>query len=234
MMDTVSRPLIALLIGTVALFGLWFVALKPGGSSSSGSGKQALANYGSDIAKARQAVTTSNRSNAAAAGEAQPQPAQPTKSPAGSTAASTSSTAATSKAATKPSAPASNAAGSKPTSTASKPSSPSAATQHRLDVVTRALDAHKVVALLFYNPASADDRAVARELAAVPRHRGRVVKLAVPLSELSRYTVVTTQVPVNFSPTLVLIDGRGQATTIVGFADRFEISQRLADALAAR
>jgi hypothetical protein len=234
MMDTVSRPLIALLIGTVALFGLWFVALKPGGSSSGSGGKQALSTYGSDIAKARQAVATSNRSNAAAAGEAQPQHAPPATSPARTTAASASTNAAASKSSTKPNAPTARAENSKPSSTVSGASSTTPATQHRLDAVTRALDAHKVVALLFYNPASADDRAVARELDAVPRHHGGVVKLAVPLSELSRYTVVTTQVPVNLSPTLVLIDGRRQATTIVGFADRFEIAERVADALAAK
>ena len=70
-----------------------------------------------------------------------------------------------------------------------------------------------------------------------PRSRrtgSAVVKLAVPLSELARYPVVTTQVPVSESPTLVLIDRAQQATTIVGFADRFEIAQRVDDALAAK
>ena len=38
----------------------------------------------------------------------------------------------------------------------------------RLSAVQRAMHAHKVVALLFYNPAAADDRAVKQELAAVP------------------------------------------------------------------
>jgi hypothetical protein len=52
------------------------------------------------------------------------------------------------------------------------------------------------------------------------------------VSELARYAVVSNQVPVSFSPTLVLIDRSGQASTIVGFADRFEIAQRVADALA--
>jgi hypothetical protein len=44
--------------------------------------------------------------------------------------------------------------------------------------------------------------------------------------------VVTNQVPVNESPTLVLIDAQRHASTIVGFADRFEIAHRVADALA--
>jgi hypothetical protein len=88
--------------------------------------------------------------------------------------------------------------------------------------------------MLFYNPAGADDRAVRQELAAVPTERGRVVKLAVPLADLSRYSVVTSHVAVNESPTLVLIAGTHSATTIVGFADRFEIAQRVTDALAVR
>ncbi len=112
------------------------------------------------------------------------------------------------------------------------PAATPASTHHRVNAVTRALNAHKTLALLFYNPAGADDRAVRNELAAVPVHHGRVVKLAVPLTELSRYQVVTNSVMVSASPTLVLIDGARHASTLVGFADRFEIAQRVADALA--
>ena len=60
------------------------------------------------------------------------------------------------------------------------------------------------------------------------------VEWPVPLREASRYAVVANQVPVSSSPTLVLIDRRQRATTLVGFADGFELSQRVADALAAR
>jgi hypothetical protein len=97
--------------------------------------------------------------------------------------------------------------------------------------VARALAVGKVLALLFYNPAATDDRAVRQELAAVPAHAGRVLKLALPLSQLASYSTVTQQVPVTVSPTLVLVDHQRQASTIVGFADRFEIAQRVADAL---
>jgi hypothetical protein len=93
------------------------------------------------------------------------------------------------------------------------------------------LKANKVIALLFYNSAAPDDRAVKDELAAVPLTGGKVVRLAVPIRELGRYPVVTTQVPVNGSPTLVIINPDQQATTIVGFADGFEIAQRIADAV---
>ena len=104
----------------------------------------------------------------------------------------------------------------------------------RLRVVQRALGQHKVLAMLFYNPTSADDDAVKAELASIPVRGGRVVKLEVPLTELPRYTQVISQVPVNFSPTLVIIDRAQQASEITGFTDRFEIAQRIDQALAVK
>jgi hypothetical protein len=68
----------------------------------------------------------------------------------------------------------------------------------------------------------------------VPGHGGQVFKLAIPLSEGSSYAALTNQVPVNISPTLVIIDRRRHADEVVGFADSFEIVQRLSDALSTR
>jgi hypothetical protein len=45
------------------------------------------------------------------------------------------------------------------------------------------------------------------------------------------YPVVTNQVTIQGSPTLVIIDSSRQAFTLVGFADRFEIAHRIEDAL---
>ncbi len=197
-MGNVSRPLIGLLVATVALFAVWTVALKP---TSSGSSSSSGSTYQSAIAKAHQAVAISAAANAARGGVV------------ASGWAGSHSTPATNPA------PIARAVHVAP------------ATRHRLDAVSRALNEHEVLALLFYNPAAADDQAVKQELAAVPAHGRSLLKLAVPLSELTRYVVVTSQVPVNISPTLVLIDRHRQATTIIGFADRFEIEQRLRDAL---
>ena len=88
--------------------------------------------------------------------------------------------------------------------------------------------------MLFYNPAASDDVAVDHELAAVPTHGGQVVKLAVPVSELTNFAIITQQIPVVTAPTLVLVNSSRQATTITGFADTLEISQRVDDALAAK
>jgi hypothetical protein len=96
-----------------------------------------------------------------------------------------------------------------------------------------ALRSRKALALLFYNPAAPDDQAVRRELGTVPARGGRVFKLAIPLGEINGYSAITDQVPVNLSPTLVLVARNGQTDEIVGYTDPFEVSQRVDDALAA-
>ena len=216
--------MIALLVGTVVFFALWITMLKP---SPKDSGSQNATQYQSAIAKAKAAVGTSAAASIAHGGTvgASTPPggrATPTAgTPAASSAPRTSSTTAQTSASSK------RATGVKSTASTS-----ALAAKHRYDVVTGALTSHRVLALLFYNPAGADDSAVKQELAAVPTAGHKVLKLTVPLNELTRYTVVTNQVPVNQSPTLVVIDPRGHAMTIVGFSDRFEIQQRVEEALA--
>jgi hypothetical protein len=213
----VSRPLIALLVGSVAFFALWTVALKPSSSTGSG-GSSGVGSYQSAIDKAHQAVASSNGPSGAHAGSVATSPASNQAPTRPAPAAATQQTTAAASAV-------------RPIVTARRPAR---AATRRLGVVQEALRQHKVLALLFYNPAAADDRALKSELAAVPTHGARVLELAVPLRELARYTVVTSQVPVNASPTLVLVGRDRRATTIVGFADRFEIAQRVADALATK
>ncbi len=208
----VSRPLVGLLVGTVAFFALWLVALKPSASTSPG-GSQGLGQYQSAIDKAHAAVNLANATSAAHGGTIAAKPAATVK-------------------------PA--AVVVKPATVVVKPATPTpvrpapVTSTSRLQLVQQALRSGKVLALLFYNGAAADDRAVKQELAAVPGHGRRVVKLAIPISELARYTVVTNQVQVSTAPTLVIIDRRHQAVTITGFTDRFEIAQRIADALAVK
>jgi hypothetical protein len=196
---------------------VWTVALKPKGA---GSGSQGLGSYQPAINAAHRAVSTADHASAAAGGSAAPAVTTPVAKTAAAVAhpAAKPATAAVAPAATKP-APV-------VTVTHSVPASASQLT------VSGALAAKRVIAILFYNPAAADDLAVKRELAQIPTHGGGVVKLAVPLSQLSRYGAIVNAVPVDQSPTLVLIDPTHEATTIVGFADGFEIAQRIDAALA--
>jgi hypothetical protein len=106
--------------------------------------------------------------------------------------------------------------------------------QQRQTAIENGLNHHKVLAILFFNPAAADDRAVKHELDEIPARGGKVVKLAVPLSELTSYPVITNQVQVTESPTLVLIDGQRKADMLTGYMDQFELAQRVSDALAVK
>ena len=80
-MDNVSRPLIALLVGSVAFLALWLVALKPSSSSTTGN-SGGLGQYQSAINKAHQAAATSNN----AAGKAEGSTAATTATSTGSAA----------------------------------------------------------------------------------------------------------------------------------------------------
>ena len=226
-MASLPRPLIALLVATLAAFGLWYVELRPS-SSASGGGSQSVSTYQSAINQAHQAVKTSNAANAklGAPTSTAPAPASPT---AAKTATATAGKTATpGKTATQ-----SDKAAAK-TAARAKPAGNDPSTAQQVSLVRNAIESHKVVAVLFYNSAAADDQAMDKELAAVPTHGGKVVKLAVPVSELTSFGIISQQIPVVTAPTLVVIDTARKATTITGFADPLEISQRIDDALAAK
>lgn len=235
-MRSLPKPLIGLLLGTVAFFAVWIVALKPSSSSSSGGSPSGVGQYQSAIDKAHQAVTTSNQANARLGA---PTATTPATSPKTATTSAATATPTTTAPATKAApATATKAAPATKTATATKSTaatasaSESAAAATGVQSVENAVRAGKVVAILFYNAAAADDRAMKTELAAIPTDKGQVVKLAVPVSQLTQFSMITTQVPVDTSPTLVLIDRARQATALTGYADGVEIAQRVDDALA--
>jgi hypothetical protein len=238
-MDQISRPMMALLVATLAIAALWFTLLKPkpgaGGNSSPSPSPSALQ---SDVNQAHQAVATADRAAVAQGG-----PAAATSSTATTSTPTTSTPAHTNTLANAPAhSPAAKTASHSTTKAPAKPLKPVGvksalvppATEQRADTVANALEHHKVVAALFYNPAGADDQAVKHELSSISTHGGRVIKLTIPIGELAGYPVITQQVPVTQSPTLVLIDRRREATTLVGFADAFSIAQRLDTVLAGR
>ncbi len=229
-MTNVSRPLLGLLVATVLFFGLWIVALRPSSSSTSPNGTgPGLGQYQSAINKAKASAAAQDRAAAAANGTS-----ATSKPAAAATAAKPATAAATAHhAGSRVRASTSTKTASR-TRTATAPASHVATATQRLNTVERALAEHKVLALLVYNPAGSDDQAVKQELGTIPTSRGRVVKVAIPLSEITKYPVITNQVAITGTPTLVIVDASWQAFTIVGFADRFEIAKRIGDALGMR
>lgn len=248
--SSVPRPLIALLGVTVLVFALYTVALKP--ATSNGGGGSNPGAYQSAIAKARAVQGLVNGAGAKDGGTPTltPSPSSqtttstgPTHKPAASQPLPTSTSPA--GASTQPRASSPHASQPKSGAAASvaslagpgtvmgtiAPHRAALTAAERFHTAQVALDRHKVLALLFYNPASADDRAVEAEMSSIPTRGGAVVKLAVPVQELAAYSNLLNQVPVNYSPTLMLIDRHRQAVEIAGYASSFEIDQRVAEAL---
>lgn len=250
----VSRPLVALLAATVLVFALYTVALKPASSSGGGGGAHVGA-YQSAIAKARAVQGVVNKAAARDGGTPAPATAPTSKTssapahpaPVATHSPSTKTTRAgagqpASASSTQVSRTSGNSAAPAQPTVASlaapgtvvgklTPTPPGMTAAERFRMVQVGLQQHRVLALLFYNPASADDRAVESEMSSIPTHGGAVVKLAVPLQELAAYSSLLSQLPVNYSPTLVLIDRHGHAQEISGFADSFELDQRVAGLL---
>lgn len=163
-MDSVSRPLIALLLGTVAFFALWLVALKPSTSPSTGGSPGLLGVYQPAIDKAHHAVAIANGAGAALRARA---PGGSATIAAGARAAALATATTGARTAAPPT------AGSRTVRPRVTRVHVSGGASRRLRTVEAALRARKVIALLFYNVAAADDRAVKRELAAVPAHGTR-------------------------------------------------------------
>ena len=237
-MASLPRPLIGLLVATLAAFGLWYVELKPS-SSSSGSSQGGVGQYQSAINQAHQAVKISGAANArlGAPTSTGPAPNSPTPAKTATAAKPATATATAVKPATKTATTKAKVATTKTkvaTTKTAKPAAKALTTAQQVSLITTAIESRKVVAVLFYNTSAADDQAMAKELGTVSTHGGQVVRLAVPVSELTNFSIITQQIPVVTAPTLVLIDADRQATTLTGFADTDEISQRIDDALAAK
>lgn len=238
-MASLPRPLIGLLVATLAAFGLWYVELKPSSSSSGGS-QGGVGQYQSAINQAHQAVKISGAANARLGAPTSTGPAPHSPTPAKTAAVAKPATVAKSATPAKTITKGESAGAAKATtatkaSKASKASNSAASglvpTAELVQIVQDAIREHKVLAVLFYNPAAADDRAVAAELVQVARPNPKVIGVAVPLSQLTQFGAITQQIPIVTSPTLVLIDRKDQATTLTGFADTAEISQRIDDAI---
>ena len=231
-MTQVSRPVLIVLIVVVAFAGVWLVALRPksdsgsgGGSSNTSSAPDAPGVKGltKSIAKAKGAVKTS-QDNAAKVGAADASTGGAAASGASSSSSSGSQSGSASGSSSSTASPQVRAVSAKA----------SAATAKKVAVVDRGLHQRKVVALLFYNPRSSDDKMVRQEFSRLSTRGGRVVLVASPLAALSSFGEVTQRVQVTEASSLIVFDHKGKASSIVGFTTDAEMSQRISDALATK
>ncbi len=92
-----------------------------------------------------------------------------------------------------------------------------------------ALADHKILAVLFWNPKAADDRAVRAQLRSVATGKDVVVHVA-PVSDVARYQAIAGGVDVQQSPTVVVVDRNLQAEALVGYSHASAIAQAIDDA----
>jgi hypothetical protein len=100
--------------------------------------------------------------------------------------------------------------------------------------VSTAMANGKVVVLLFWNQQASDDRRVREELAHVSSHGGKALIVAAPVRQVSLFSTSIRGIQVLQSPTILVVDHRHQARTLVGYTDRAEIGQAVDDAVASR
>jgi hypothetical protein len=97
--------------------------------------------------------------------------------------------------------------------------------------VKRALDANKVVVLLFWNPRGTDDRSVKSAVDGLSRSGGKVAVFSDRPKNLARYAKVTSGVDVTQTPTLVVVDRQREARKATGYLDPDTVEQYVVDAL---
>jgi hypothetical protein len=248
-MAQLSRPY-QIALATLGLFAVvWFAALhRPGASSSSSSSAPSAPTAASsspanpstgtssvyhgsapgvegltrDIAKAHGAVTQSQTNaqqlqskSAAASNEATPSTSVPSS--------------------TKTSSPSKSSAKS---STKAQTHVSSANAKHAVNIkiqnkvasnlaaLKKELGQGKVAMLLFWNPKASDDVAVHSQLM-IAGHKlgGKVAVHDALASQVGAFGSVTQNVQIYQTPTIMLINKHGLATTLTGFTDAFSIEQ---------
>jgi hypothetical protein len=96
--------------------------------------------------------------------------------------------------------------------------------------VAKALDAKKTVVILFWNKKGVDDRSVKGSVDRLSKRGGKVAKFTEPVKNLSNYTRITSAASVTTTPSIVVVNSRGQAEVLAGYNDFQTVNQFVANA----
>lgn len=89
----------------------------------------------------------------------------------------------------------------------------------------------KVALLLFWNPHSSEDSAVQREVQIVAHKLGgRVAVHTASADQVGSFGSITRDIQVYQTPTLLIINPRGQVTTVTGYTDAYALEQAIREA----
>jgi cytoskeletal protein RodZ len=119
--------------------------------------------------------------------------------------------------------------------TAKSPSTPATRSAASAPAGQRSVEAElargDVVVLLFWNPAGADDIAVHSALAPLASAHNRKVAVQEALaSQVASFGTITRGVQVVATPTILVINKRGQTIVLTGVQDTFSVEQAIAEA----
>jgi hypothetical protein len=133
-------------------------------------------------------------------------------------------------------APSGSGTGTATPATPAKPATPSKTASQEQNrtlptPVTKALNSHKIVVLLFWSKRGIDDRAVKSAVDGLPRHGGKVAVFTDDLKDLARYTKIAASANVTETPTLIVTNSKGQARVATGYLDPTTVEQYVVDAL---
>lgn len=125
--------------------------------------------------------------------------------------------------------PASTGHGSR--ATTSSGSAPGRSEIGQQAAVTSELKQGKVVLLLFWNPHSYDDTAVAVEVLLAAHALGHSIAVHVALAkQVNSFGSITRNIQVYQTPTLLIVNPKLQVTTLTGLIDAYTIKQAVAEA----
>jgi len=210
-MANVSRPMLIALAATVALLAVWLVALRPKPVAV----EKTPLGPTKAIPAAKKASAASDAANAklqaaAKAGDASPAAPAAAAKPATSNAVAQSA------------------------AKAGSPAEVRSGETRRERVVLREIRQGKVVVMLFWSAAGADDVATRGAIRSVNRRNGKVKVHVIPIGRIGDYGTVTRGITIAQSPTTLIIGRNGRARTIVGLTEPEELRQAVADAVAKR
>lgn len=203
------------------------------GQATGHGSASSLGALGHSIEKARGAATTSKQnaheleSKSAQASS----PAAPTTSPQAA-APSKQSSPSSSKTTSAPAAAPTHVKSAPSTATQSPPSSKGtvrAAVAVRQHAVEAQLAQGKTVLIFFWNPKGADDRAVNRELGQLP-HDLRIAVDRARANAVTTFGTITRGVQVYGTPTLLVVNKKGEVTTLTGLQSTFTIAEAIREA----
>jgi hypothetical protein len=206
--DQVSRPLLIALLATVVMAAGWMAFMRPAAVESTTEEVTAPAQVATQAAEAAKATDAASAATEAATAEPSATPAQ-----------------------TQTQAPAAKAQKAAAPADTGKKAQPKAEKPDAQAKVLAAMDSGKVVVLLFWDKAGADDRAARDAAKDVDRRDGKVVVHVVDVRDVGRYDSVTQGVTVAQTPTTMVISPDGTARTIAGLSEPTEVDQLVREAL---